>query len=125
MTKPKANVCPKIAAAKAEGKLLSAAISEQLRKAGPQTAEQVAHALGKDFERVRASLYRMVKAGVAKSVRGTDRLRNSIFSLEGQTVAVRNVGKPHRPVVKVWVPILKRDPMDCLLFGVPAVREAA
>lgn len=124
MKKAKASACPKIAAAKAEGKLLRQAIIEQLLKAGPQSAAEVAGALDRDFSMVRAQLYRMVKAGVAKSERGTDRLRNSIFSLGGQTIVVRNVGKPHRPVLKEWELNLKRDVLHCYLFGMPCAGVA-
>jgi len=100
-----------LAETKKAGILLRAAISVQLRKDGPQTAAQVHNVIGGDYETVRTSMYRMVKAGVAKSVRGTDAGRNSIFRIAEQATITRNVGQPFRPVVKEWKPNLSRDPL--------------
>lgn len=121
MTKPKKVVCQKIVAAKAAGLVMRAAIMAHMQKAGPQTAAEVHAAIGGDYEVVRASLYRMSKAGQLKSERGTDRLRNSIFRTSGYSTIARNVGKPYRPVLKEWVPNDKRDPLVSLLFGAPQI----
>ncbi len=115
MTKAKAGS----AAAKQAGILLRAAITKQLRDGGPQTAAQVHAVLGGDFEIVRDGLYRLSKSGVCKSQRGVDRMP-STYCLSTQVMIARNVDKPHRPVVKKWEPIIRRDPLVCFLFGAPA-----
>lgn len=121
MTKLKDNAA---AAERQAGVLLRAAITVQLRAAGAQTAQQVHQVIGGDYEAIRAAMYRMVKAGVAKSERGGDQMRNSIFCLGEKTYVARNVAMPHRPVVKEWKQNLKRDPLVSFLFGAPAMVAA-
>lgn len=122
MTKRKTTICRATAAERQAGKILRATITAHMLKAGSQTAVQVHAEIGGDFELVRAMLYRMVKGGVAKSVRGTDRLRNSIFSLGTQTAVARDVSKPNRPVLKEWAPERVRDPfhLPVQFFGARA-----
>lgn len=98
------------------------AAQEQLRAGGTQTAAQVHAVIGGDFDDVRNTLYRMVKAGYASSVRGTDINRNSTFSLGQQhqhKMIARDVGMPFRPVLKEWELNSKRDPLVSFLFGAP------
>jgi hypothetical protein len=111
-------------AAREEGAVLHAAIAKQLEVGGLQTAVQLHAAIGGDIEVVRNCLYRMNKAGVARSVRGVDRAPSQ-YCLGQQTMIIRNVGLPYRPVLKEWTPNHMRDTLHCLLFGVPDVLRVA
>lgn len=122
MTKPK-NTPEAVmrAAAKKAGMLLRASVTEQLRECGTQTAVQVHAVIGGDFDDVVQSLYRMCKAGAARSARGKAG-ELSKYTLVDEETLVHNASKPHRPVFRAWKLNLKRDPLTAALFG-PAKQQ--
>jgi len=110
---PKAAV---IAAARRAGMQLRATVTEQLREGGTQTAAQVHAVIGGNFDDVAQSLYRMCKAGAARSARGKAG-ELSKYTLVDEETLIHNAAKPHRPVFQAWPPNLKRDPLHTYLFG--------
>lgn len=104
-----------------DGQQLREEIANYLQQHGPQTHMDLARAIKKDGEVVRAGLSRMIKAGKVKSDRKNGRPGGgaiAIYSLvDPATVAntTRSVNTPNRPVLTQWPACMVRDP-----FALPA-----
>lgn len=108
MSKPK----PALTAAKLAARELRIAITDQMRRAGPQTVQQLAVAIGREADEVRGVMCNLVKNGHARSRRESSPAGLvARYSLSDPAEHVRNVAKPNRPVLKEWPVSQVRDPM--------------
>ncbi|MES2346297.1 MAG: hypothetical protein V4641_01880 [Pseudomonadota bacterium] len=111
MTKPK----PELTASKAAARALRNKIVEHLRAHPMQTVPDLAKAIGVNEDLTRPAMMRLVKAGLARSVRSQGKdgwVVIAHYHLVDQVpgAAMRTAAKPYQPMVKEWSTQQVRDP---------------
>lgn len=111
MTKPK----PELTASKAAARALRDEIVKCLAERPMQTVPELAKAIGVNEGLTRPAMMRLVKAGLARSVRSQGKdgwVVIAHYHLVDQVpgAAMRTAAKPYQPVVKEWAAQPVRDP---------------